>query len=116
MAMSQDSAFVAAEDRQADALKFLHGWKGGIYEAVQSTSPDSISRSKLTDRSAMPMYSWPYGFVCLVWSHLHTLHYKEALLLLSDCIYGAAEGHSCFAEKSFSCHALLCSEHAVCNC
>ncbi|DBA84691.1 TPA: hypothetical protein ACH3X1_005947 [Trebouxia sp. C0004] len=46
----EDSAFVAAEDRQADALKFLPGWKGGIYEAVQSTSPDNISRSKLTDR------------------------------------------------------------------
>lgn len=56
--MSQDSAFVAAEDRQADALKFLPGWKGGIYEAVQSTSSDNISRSKLTDRSAMPMHSW----------------------------------------------------------
>ncbi len=66
MALSQDSAFVAAEDRQADALKFLPGWKGGIYEAVQSTSPDNISRSKLTDRSAMPMHSWSYGFVCLV--------------------------------------------------
>lgn len=50
--MSQDSAFVAAEDRQADALKFLPGWKGGIFEAVQSTSPDNISRSKLADRSA----------------------------------------------------------------
>lgn len=50
--MSQDSAFVAAEDRQADALKYLPGWKGGIFEAVQSTSPDNISRSKLTDRSA----------------------------------------------------------------
>ncbi|DBA74801.1 TPA: hypothetical protein ACH3X2_009322 [Trebouxia sp. C0005] len=46
----EDSAFVAVEDRQSDALKFLPGWKGGIYEAVQSTSPDNISRSKLTDR------------------------------------------------------------------
>lgn len=46
----EDSAFVATEDRQADALKYLPGWKGGIFEAVQSTSPDNISRSKLTDR------------------------------------------------------------------
>ena len=50
----QDASFVAAEDRQADALKFLPGWKGGICEAVQCTPPDNISRSKLSDRSAAP--------------------------------------------------------------
>lgn len=49
----QDASFVSSKDRQADALKFLPGWKGGIYEAVQHTDPETITRSKLTDRSAV---------------------------------------------------------------
>lgn len=48
----QDASFVSSKDRQADALKYVPGWKGGIYEAVQHTDPDSITRSKLADRSA----------------------------------------------------------------
>ena len=63
---AQDASFVATEDRQWDALKFLPGWKGGIYEAVQSTPPERISRSKLADRSGFSAeVPWLAGHVMI---------------------------------------------------
>ena len=68
---------MAVEDRQKDALKFLPGWKGGIYEAVESTPPDCISRSKLADRSELlDVYSAKcYHTLTADWSALRqTIH------------------------------------------
>ncbi|KAL3131346.1 hypothetical protein ABBQ38_000632 [Trebouxia sp. C0009 RCD-2024] len=69
----EDASFVSSKDRQADALRFLPGWKGGIYEAVEHTDPDTITRSKLTDRWPPIGKGLSKGAVTLAGDALHPM-------------------------------------------